>query len=67
MTCPVSSMTRDEVRNECKVRMGKDETNLNAALTEYALKLKFTDNDAQKLRLPTLKVILKHLRILSAS
>ena len=47
--------------------MGKDETNLNAALTEYALKLKFTDNDAQKLRLPTLKVILKHLRILSAS
>ena len=33
--------------------MGEDETNLNAALTEYALKLKFTDNDAQKLRLPT--------------
>ena len=60
-------MNRDEVRKECQVRMGKDETNLNAALTEYALKLKCTDQEAQKLRLPTLKVILKHIRNLSAS
>ena len=54
MTCSISSMSKEEVRNECKIRLKETDANLSKALTEYALKLEIANREAQKLNLPTL-------------
>ena len=62
MTCPPSLMTRSQVFNECKLRLNESEASIRPRLTSYASILKFTDSEAEKLLLPTLRSILQDLR-----
>ena len=62
MTCPLSSMTRNEVWEECKRRMKENDNTLRPSLISYALLLNFPVSEAEKLFSPTLKRILRHLR-----
>ena len=62
MTCPPSLMTRSQVFNECKLRLNESEASIRPRLTSYASILKFTDSEAEKLLLPTLRSILRDLR-----
>ena len=62
MTCPLSSMTRSQVMEELKRRLKESEATLRPRLSQYAATLKCTDSEAEKLLLPILKHILRHLR-----
>ena len=66
MSLPLSLMHKDEVISECKKRLNLNDANISAALKTLGLQLGFSETESDKQLLPTLKEILKHLRVEAA-